>query len=49
MGPNFAARGAGGVQLSMMLVLEAKSPNNPAAMPEFATGTLCVVCTVWAG
>ena len=49
MGPNFAVRSAGGVQLLMLLVHEAKKPNNPAALPEFATGTLCVLCTVWAG
>jgi hypothetical protein len=39
MGPNFTVRGVGGVQLLMLSVHEAKSPNNPAAMPEFATGT----------
>ena len=49
MGPNFAVKCVGGEQLLMLLVHEAKSPNNPAAMLEFATGTLCVVCTMWAG
>ena len=39
MGPNFAVRGAGGVQFIILSVHEAKSPKNPAAMPEFATGT----------
>jgi len=39
MGFNFAVRGVGGVQLLMLLVHEAKSPNNQAAMPEFATGS----------
>jgi len=49
MSPNFAVRCEGDVQLLMLLVQEAKSPNNPAAIPELATGTLCVVCTVWVG
>jgi len=39
MGPNFAVRAVGGVQLLMLSVHEANRPNNPAAMPEFATGT----------
>jgi hypothetical protein len=39
MGHNFAARNVRGVQLLMLSVHEDKIPNNPASMPEFATGT----------